>query len=95
MREYELVVIISPEVPEENVPQTVERVKQFITERGGTVTDVAQWGKKRLSYPIKRHSEGNYVLASFSMEPDKAAELEKGLFVSEEVIRHLLVKKGE
>lgn len=95
MREYELVLVISPEVTEENLPLTVERVKQFIAERGGTVSEVAQWGRKKLAYPIRRHLEGNYVLASFSLEPSLTAELEGNLRVSEEVLRHLLVRKGE
>ena len=69
MREYELVMVISPEVPDESVPATVDRVQQFIQERGGQVTKVDPWGRRRLAYRIRRHSEGNYVVAQFSLDP--------------------------
>ena len=92
MREYELVIVIDPELEDEQFSATVERVKQLVTARGGEVTDVAPWGKRRLSYPIKSRHEGNYVITHLRLEPSQAAELEAGLRLSEEVLRHLLVK---
>lgn len=95
MRDYELVVIISPEVPEEEVPAAIERVGQAIASRGGEVKEVDQWGRRKLAYPIKRCSEGNYVLTQLRLDPARTAELEAGLRLSEEVIRHLLVRVGD
>lgn len=92
MREYELVVVIDPELEDEQFSATVERVKQLIATRGGEVTDINPWGKRRLSYPIKRRHEGNYVITHLRLEPSQAAELEASLRLSEEVLRHLLVK---
>jgi len=91
LRDYELVVIISPEVVEEKFDATIDSVSQFITEKGGTVSDVEQWGKKRLAYPIEHFMEGNYVLTRFSLKPALSKELEASLQISEEVLRHLLV----
>lgn len=95
MRDYELVFIVSPEVAEENLPAAVGKVTQFVTAGGGTVADVQPWGKRKLAYPIRRFTEGNYFVAQLKLEPKAAKELERGLRISEEVIRHLLVRVGE
>ena len=92
MREYELVLVIDPELEDEQLSATVDRVTQFVTTRGGEVIDLNPWGKRRLSYPIKKRSEGNYVVSHFRIEPSQTAELEAALGLSEEVLRHLLVK---
>ena len=92
LRVYELVVIISPEVVEEKLDATIDSVSQFITENGGTIADVERWGKKRLAYPIEHFMEGSYVLTRFRLKPALSKELEANLQISEEVLRHLLVK---
>ena len=95
MRDYELVVIISPEVTDEEVPVTLERMNQFITDRGGSITEVNQWGRRKLAYPIENFMEGNYVLTQFKMEPKQTAELEASLRLTEEILRHLLVRLSD
>jgi small subunit ribosomal protein S6 len=92
LRDYELVLIISPEVVEEKFDATIDNVSQFITEKGGTISDVERWGKKRLAYPIEHLMEGSYVLTRFRLKPALSKELEVNLQISEEVLRHLLVK---
>ncbi|MFC1951427.1 30S ribosomal protein S6 [Chloroflexota bacterium] len=95
LRDYELVYIISPEVTEEKIGATIDNVTQFITGKGGIVSDVEQWGKKKLSYPIKRSTEGNYVLTRFKLQPKLTKELKANLQISEEFLRHLLIKFGD
>ncbi len=92
MSRYELVFILSPEIAEEQVGPVVDKVTQAITTRGGAVEATERWGRRRLAYPIKHFTEGNYVLTRFQVEAKAVAELESQLKVSEEVIRHLLVK---
>jgi small subunit ribosomal protein S6 len=92
LHDYELVVIISPELTDEAVDGVVGRISQFITENGGSVANIEQWGKKKLAYPIKHFTEGNYVLARFKMKPRLSKELEASLQISEEVFRHLLIR---
>ena len=92
LRDYELIVIFNPQVVEEKFDATIDSVSQFITERGGTIADVERWGKKRLAYPIEHFMEGSYVLTRFSLKPALSKELEANLQISEEVLRHLLVK---
>ena len=95
MREYELVMIVSPEVEDEAVQSTIERVQQFIAEQGGQVKEVTPWGRRRLAYPIDRHLEGSYVLAQLSLDPQRLKALEETLTLAEDVIRHLVVKLEE
>ncbi|MFH1486582.1 MAG: 30S ribosomal protein S6 [Chloroflexota bacterium] len=95
MRDYELVFIVNPEVAEEDLPTTVEKVSQLVTAGGGTVTNVNQWGRRRLAYPIRNFAEGNYFVAQLQMDPKSSKGLERGLRLSEDVIRHLLVRTGD
>jgi small subunit ribosomal protein S6 len=95
LREYEMIVIINPEVAEEDVPITIDKVSDFITSRGGEVTEVDRWGKRKLAYPIKHFIEGNYVLTRFKFEPGMTAELEASLKISEMILRHMIVRLGD
>jgi len=95
LRDYELVLIISPEVTDEDVPAALEKLSQFITDRGGAITEVNQWGRRKLAYPIKQFLEGNYVLTQFKIEPKMTAELEASLRLAEDFLRHLLVRTGD
>lgn len=95
LRDYELILVFSPEVGEEALNAAVNKVTQFITDKGGTLSTAEQWGKRRLAYPIKRFMEGSYVLTRFRLEPTATKELEANLRISEEIIRHLLVKLSE
>jgi small subunit ribosomal protein S6 len=95
LRDYEMVVILSPEIGDDVVAGSLERLNQNITSRGGEVVDVNHWGRRRLAYPIKRHFEGNYVVSQIKLDPGQVPDLESSLRISEEVIRHLIVKAGE
>ncbi len=92
---YELVLIISPEVVDEKMGATMDNVTQFITGKGGVISDVEQWGKRKLAYPIKHFMEGNYVLIWLKLKPGLAKELVANLQISEEVLRYLLVKLSD
>lgn len=95
LRDYELVVIISPEVTEENIGGVNDRIGQWITGGGGEVGNVNVWGRRRLAYPIRDFREGTYVVSQFRMEPQATGELERSLKLSEDVLRYLLVRLGE
>ena len=96
MRRYELVVIISPQVADDEVPETIDRlVRRPVESGGGECQDVSLWGRRKLAYPIQRHLEGNYVLTQLQLEAQQTKELERGLHISEEVLRHLLVRLDE
>ena len=92
LRDYELVFIVSPEVGDDALDATVGSVNQFITSKGGIISGEERWGKRRLAYPIKHFLEGSYVLTRLKMKPVWSKELEANLQISEEVLRHLLIK---
>lgn len=92
VRDYELVYIVSPEVSDETLQSISERISQFITSRDGAILKSESWGKRKLAYPIRRFREGIYYLTQFKISPDQARELENTLHLSEDVIRHLLVR---
>lgn len=92
LRNYELVMIISPDVAEEDVPGTIEKVTQIVTSKGGAIVEVAPWGRRKLAYPINHFKEGNYVLTRFKLEPGMTAELEASLQISGDILRHLIVR---
>ena len=92
LHDYELVLIISPEVVNEALDSTIDNVNQFITEKGGIISNVEQLGKKKLAYPIRHFVEGSYVLVRFKLKPTLTKEFEAKLGISEEVLRHLLIR---
>lgn len=89
---YELTMIVSPEAAEETFEAIIDGVSRYVTENGGTVSEVDRWGKRRLAYPIGQFGEGQYVLTRFQLRPEHNHDLEANLRISEDVIRHLLVK---
>ncbi|MGD0779865.1 MAG: 30S ribosomal protein S6 [Dehalococcoidales bacterium] len=93
-QEYELVYILNPEMSDEALETRVNSITQFITGKEGVVDGVDKWGKKKLAYPMKHFLEGDYVLTKFKMNPARCKELEANLRISEDVIRHLLIKVG-
>jgi small subunit ribosomal protein S6 len=95
LRDYELTVILNPEIGDDTVAESIDRVQQAITSRGGEVVEVNHWGRRRLAYPINRHMEGNYVATNVRLDPGQLTDLEANLRISEEVIRHLIIRAGE
>lgn len=94
LRDYELVLVISPEIADETLDGTIDKVTQFITEKGGIISNAERWGKRKLAYPIEHFMEGSYVLVRFKLSSTLTKELEAKLRVSEEVLRHLLIRLG-
>ena len=92
VREYEVVIILSPEATEEEVTGVLDRVSGWITDRGGEVKSRDIWGLKRFAYPIKKFMEGNYSLTTFSLDAERAQELDRYLKTSEDILRALVVK---
>ena len=92
MRYYELMMVV-PQTDDEGLSATLERVNNDIGERGGTVVRQERWGGlRRLAYPINDHNEGSYVLTHLELDPERAGELEANLRVSENILRHLLLR---
>jgi len=89
---YELIVIIRPDLPDDKLEAALENVKKLITGKSGVISDVQRWGKRRLAYHIKHFGEGVYLLVRFQSRPGANRDLENSLRISDDVLRHLLVK---
>jgi len=92
VREYELMVVLDPNLEEAAVDALNARIVNLAGQRGGTVDSVDNWGRKRLAYPIGHFRDGIYILSRLSLPPQSAAEIERALKLTESVIRHLLVR---
>ena len=95
MREYEVLYIVRADLDDEKVQDAVKRVNTLIERSGGYVERTNLWGKRKLAYEVKHQKEGSYVLQDFQFEPNRVPELEAALKITEEVLRHLIVRKPE
>ncbi len=95
MREYELILVVHPELEETAFNEVVTHVSGWITEAGGEIIKTELWGKRRLAYPIRKLTEGQYVLFCTKMAPKVGAELDRNLRFLEPVMRYILVAKDE
>lgn len=95
MRDYELVVVVSPDVGDEGFLETIGRINNFIQERGGEIKNVDPWGRRRLAYPLRRKLEAYYAVTHFKAEPQTIRPLEASLDLAEDIMRHLVIKLDE
>ena len=93
MNKYELTVVVNATVEDDVRAAVIEKVKELIARFGGTITNVDEWGKKRLAYEIQKMREGFYYFIQFEAEATAPAELEARLRIEEAVIRYLCVKQ--
>ena len=93
MNKYELAVVVSAKVEDDVRAGVIEKVKELIARFGGNVTDVDEWGKKRLAYEIQKMKEGYYYFIHFESDSPVPAELESRMRIMENVIRFLCVKQ--
>ena len=95
MREYEVLYIVRADLDDEKVQDAVKRVNTLISRSGGTAERTNVWGKRKLAYEVKHQKEGAYILQDFQLDPNRIPELESSLKITEEVLRHLIVRKPE
>ena len=93
MRSYETLFILKPDLEEEAITAAIEKLTTLIQNHKGTVEQVDRWGKKRLAYEIQDYREGYYTLVLFQGEPETAKELDRVMRLSDEVIRHVIVRR--
>ena len=93
MNKYELALVVNAKIEDEARNKVVEDVKGLVTRFGGTITDVEEWGKKKLAYDIQKMSEGFYYFIRFEAESSAPGEIESRIRIMENVLRFLCVKK--
>ena len=93
MNKYELAVVLSVKLEDEERAAAIEKVTGYITRFGGTVTNIDEWGKKRLAYEINHMREGFYYFIQFEADADCPAEVERHARIMDNVLRYLVVRK--
>ena len=92
MNKYELAVVVSAKIEDEERAAVVDKCKALIERFGGTLTNVDDWGKKRLAYEIQKMKEGFYYFIQFEAESSAPAEIESRIRIMDNVLRYLVVK---
>ena len=93
MNKYELTVVLNVKLEDEQRAAGIEKVKGYITRFGGTVTNVDEWGKKRLAYEIQKMKEGYYYFIHFESDATTPGEIEQRIRIMDNVLRYLCVKQ--
>ncbi|MDN4475119.1 MULTISPECIES: 30S ribosomal protein S6 [Demequina] len=92
MRQYEMMIILDPEIDERTVTPSLDKYLQVITGDSGTVDKLDVWGRRRLAYPIKKKNDGIYAVVNFTSESATAKELERQLGLNETILRTKLLR---
>lgn len=93
MNKYELAVVVNAKIEDDARADVIEKVKALITRFGGNVTDIDEWGKKRLAYEIQKMKEAYYYFIHFEAESDVPDEIEQRIRIMDNVIRYLCVRQ--
>jgi small subunit ribosomal protein S6 len=92
MRKYETFFIIDPDLTEEALTLASEKIKGIVNANGGGVLTYVPWGKKKLAYPVKKRTQGLYILMEYGGGPELVAELERNMRLDERVLKFITVK---
>lgn len=92
MRQYETIFIINPDLDESQTNDVIEGVKTAIGSGGGKILRVDPWGKKRLAYAVKQHTDGYYVCIVFESSPEFVSQLSGHYRITERIIKHIVVQ---
>ena len=90
--QYELMVILTPEIDERQVAPTLDKFLKVITNDGGSIENVDVWGRRRLAYEIDKNAEGIYAVVSLQAEPATVKELDRQLTLNESVLRTKVIR---
>jgi small subunit ribosomal protein S6 len=92
MRRYELMLVLRPDAAEDRIQAALDRATRTVTAGGGQIVKVSPWGRRRLAYPIGQHREGSYYICLFDAPAEVIDQVERGLHITEEVMRHLVTR---
>ena len=93
MRNYEVALIVRPEVDEEAQQTIIEQLSQLLAADGGQVSHVEAWGRRRLAYPINKVQEGFYYFIQGQFSSSVLPELERTVHLSEDILRHMVTRQ--
>jgi small subunit ribosomal protein S6 len=93
MNKYELALVVNAKIEDDARAEVIEKVKALIEKFGGAITNVDEWGKKRLAYEIQKMKEGYYYFIQFDASSDCPAQIEQRVRIMEPVMRYLCVRQ--
>ncbi len=93
MNKYELALVVDAKIEDEVRAATVEKAKDYVTKAGGSITNVEEWGKKKLAYEIRHMKEGFYYFIQFDAEPEVPGKIEQVVRIMDNVLRYLCVRQ--
>jgi len=93
MHNYEVALIIRPEIDEEAQQAIIEQLSQLLAADGGQVSNVEAWGRRRLAYPINKVQEGFYYFIQGQFSTSALPELERSVRLSEDILRHMVIRQ--
>jgi len=95
LRTYEMVLVVQPGFDEDGLDAFISGLTAMIADAGGQIVDIEHMGRRRLAYPIKKTTEGHYVLLHANMENAALSEVDRRLKLSEDVLRYLTIRMDE
>lgn len=95
MRKYEMTLIVRADLSDSELDAQLETIQGWIEAVEGRIERADHWGRRRLAYPIAKQRDGYYVLYEIELPPDAPAEIERGLRISENILRYLIVREDE
>jgi small subunit ribosomal protein S6 len=95
MREYEVTVVLQPQLDDDSRNALIQRIEGWLTPQGGDASKpaISHWGQRQLAYSIKKHTEGYYVFCEAMLDPAKVNEIERNMTYVEDILRYLFVRK--
>lgn len=95
MRNYECMIILDPTLETEAIDNSIARFSDIVAKNDGKVENVNKWGKRRLAYQVGQNTEGYYVILNIQGKNETVSELDRVLKITDEVVRHMIVRIGK
>jgi len=95
VKEYEMMIIVDPDIDDEEISTSINGIKEIIEKEGGTVKKIDEWGKRTLAYEIRHKKEGFYVVYYFKGQPTLPHRLRREINLNPHILRGMVIKKGE
>jgi small subunit ribosomal protein S6 len=95
LNNYETLLVLDPDVPEEDLEKEIDRVKEEVEKVKGNVVELDKWGVRRLAYQIRKKRQGFYVLLKFVADPSSIKDLDSSFKLDETILRYIIVKREE
>ena len=93
MNKYEGMLLLKPDLTKEGLDKVLGQIRDIIGKNKGTLTEMKDWGKQKMAYPIKKYKEGAYYLLDFHIEPEAIQKIKRSFGLNEEILRVLITKR--